>query len=135
MNLIRAAALAATALLALAGCESAPVKEATREVKSLFQGKGGEEDLAAGIREYEDGNYREAETRLQAALGAGLKAKTDQAKAHKYLAFTYCVTNREKPCRDEFRRALDADPGFDLSPAEAGHPIWGPVFRSVKGKK
>ena len=21
---------------------------------------------------------------------------------------------------------------FDLTPAEAGHPIWGPVFRAVK---
>ena len=23
-------------------------------------------------------------------------------------------------------------PKFDLEPAEAGHPIWGPVWRSVK---
>ncbi|HEX9181334.1 MAG TPA: TssQ family T6SS-associated lipoprotein [Burkholderiales bacterium] len=135
MNLSRAAAVAAAALLVLAACESAQVKEATREVKSLFQGKGGEQDLSAGIREYEEGNYREAETRLQAALEAGLKAKGDQVKAHKYLAFTYCVTSREKPCRDEFRKALDVDPGFELTAAEAGHPIWGPVFRSVKGKK
>jgi Tfp pilus assembly protein PilF len=133
LNPARAAALAV--LLALAACESAPVKEATREVKSLFQGKGGEQDLSAGVREYEEGNYHEAQARLQAALDAGLKARPDQVKAHKYLAFTYCVTNREKQCRDEFRRALDVDPGFELTQAEAGHPIWGPVFRSVKTKK
>jgi hypothetical protein len=36
------------------------------------------------------------------------------------------------PCRDEFRAALDIDPSMQLEPAEAGHPVWGPVFRSVK---
>jgi Tfp pilus assembly protein PilF len=135
LNLIRAVAITVAMLLVLAACESAPVKDATRKVESLFQGKGGEQDLSAGIREYEEGNYREAETLLQAALDAGLKSRADQVKAHKYLAFTYCVTNREKQCRDEFRRALDVDPGFDLTAAESGHPIWGPVFRAVKGKK
>ncbi|HEX6829422.1 MAG TPA: TssQ family T6SS-associated lipoprotein, partial [Burkholderiales bacterium] len=119
MNPARAAAMAA--LLLLAACESAPVREA----KSLFQSKGGEQELSAGVREYEEGNYREAQTRLQKALETGLSSKADQATAHKYLAFTYCVTSREKQCRDEFRKALDADPGFELSPAEAGHPIWG----------
>jgi Tfp pilus assembly protein PilF len=133
VNPTRAAAFAV--LLALTACESAPVKEATREVKALFQPRGGEQDLAAGIREYEEGNYREAESRLQSAVEAGLKSRADQVKAHKHLAFTYCVTNRERQCRDEFRKALEVDPGFELSQAEAGHPIWGPVFRSVKGKK
>jgi hypothetical protein len=38
-------------------------------------------------------------------------------------------------CRDEFRKALDLDPSFDLRENEAGHPIWGPAFRSVKAKK
>ena len=36
-------------------------------------------------------------------------------------------------CRDEFRRALAVDPALELAPAEAGHPVWGPIFRSVKG--
>jgi len=26
------------------------------------------------------------------------------------------------------------NPSFDLTPAEAGHPVWGPVFRSAKSK-
>jgi hypothetical protein len=38
-------------------------------------------------------------------------------------------------CREEFRKALTMDPSLELSPAEAGHPVWGPVFRSLKGKK
>ena len=32
----------------------------------------------------------------------------------------------------QYEKALEVDPKFDLGPAEAGHPIWGPVFRNVK---
>jgi hypothetical protein len=38
-------------------------------------------------------------------------------------------------CRDEFRKVLEIDPSFDLRDDEAGHPTWGPVFRSVKARK
>jgi hypothetical protein len=65
-------------------------------------------------------------------LSICLDAGSDQARAHKYLAFITCVSGREKSCRDEFRKAFDADPSFNLAAAEVGHPIWGPVFRSVK---
>jgi len=92
----------------------------------------GERELARAIKSYEEGDYKNASRQFQAALDLGLDAKADQATAHKYLAFMVCVSGREKPCRDEFRKALDADPGFELGPAEVGHPIWGPVFRSVK---
>ena len=95
----------------------------------------GEPDLNKGIRSYEDGEYKTSAKQLQAALDLGLDAKRDQAKAHKYLAFINCVSGREKSCRDEFRKALDADPKFDLEPAEAGHPVWGPVLRSVKAER
>lgn len=137
MNAARFFALAALAALALlaAGCESPQVRKVTDEAGALFQSNRGELDLNAGIKEYEEGNYREAQARLQAALDAGLKNKADKVKAHKYLAFTNCVTDREAKCRDEFRKALDIDPTFDLTVAEAGHPTWGPVFRSVKGRK
>src|SRR5574341_1484123 len=87
MRDFRLLAVAALALLG-AGCESAPV----REIKSMFQDKG-EPELAAGVKDYEEGNYKNAEVHLQAALDSGLKARADQVKAHKYLAFTYCVTN------------------------------------------
>jgi Tfp pilus assembly protein PilF len=120
--------LAATAL-ALAGCESAPV----REIRALFQAHKGEPDLAAGIRSYEDGRYTESARQLQSALNAGL-SRPDQVKAHKYLAFIHCSAGRERACREEFRRALAVDPDFELAAAEAGHPIWGPVFRSEKAR-
>lgn len=116
---------------ALAGCESAPV----REIKSIFQPSKAEQDLAAGIKQYEDGEYGEAARLLQASLDQGLSGKSDQVKAHKYLAFIHCVSNRQAMCREEFRLALKIDPSFELAANEAGHPIWGPAFRSVRGRR
>ena len=94
-----------------------------------------EQELEKGIRSYEDGDYKASAKQLQSALDLGLEAKRDQAKAHKYLAFMNCVTGREKKCRSEFNKALDADPKFELEPAEAGHPVWGQVLRSVKAER
>jgi hypothetical protein len=112
----------------LAGCASQ-----VQQVKGIFQSKG-EPQLEAGIREYEDGRYKEALSTLQSALAAGLGAN-DQVVANKYLAFISCVSARERQCRAYFSRALELNPSFELTPAEAGHPIWGPVFRSVKARR
>jgi hypothetical protein len=95
--------------------------------------KGGEQKLLAGIKDYEDGNYKDAEIRIQEALTKGLAEKKDQVEAHKYLAFIHCVSGRNKACADEFKKALELDPNFQLQAAEAGHPLWGPVYSSVKG--
>ena len=62
-------------------------------------------------------------------------SRPDRVKAHKYLAFIACVSSQQLTCREEFGIALELDPKFDLAPAEAGHPIWGPVFKSVKAKQ
>ncbi len=91
-----------------------------------------EQELGKGIKSYEDGDYKSAARQLQAALNFGLSTPSDKVKAHKYLAFIHCVSSRIAACRDEFRKALAEDPQFALEPAEAGHPIWGPVFRNVK---
>ncbi len=87
--------------------------------------------LRAGVRLYENGAYAESAKSLQAALDQGLATK-ERARAHKYLAFIHCASSREQLCREEFRKALADDPSLDLAPAEAGHPIWGPIFRAVK---
>ena len=92
----------------------------------------GEQELERAVKSYEEGAHKNAARQFQAALDFGLNAKADRATAHKYLAFIVCVSGREKSCRDEFRKALDVDPSFELGPAEIGHPVWGPVFRSVK---
>jgi Tfp pilus assembly protein PilF len=87
--------------------------------------------LQAALRQYEEGEYDESAKNLQVAIDQGLAAK-ERAKAHKHLAFIHCASNRERQCREEFRRALAVDPSLELAPAEAGHPVWGPLFRSVK---
>jgi len=89
-------------------------------------------ELQGGIASYENGNYKLAARQIQAALNQGLVSAASQAKAHKYLAFMHCVGGRQRLCREEFAKALEADPAFELSPAEAGHPTWGPVFRKLK---
>jgi hypothetical protein len=91
----------------------------------------GDVELAAGIRVYERGRFADAASYLQRSLDLGLR-DSDQVVAHKYLAFIHCTSGREAQCRDEFRLALALNPSFSLNAAEAGHPTWGPVFRSVK---
>jgi Tfp pilus assembly protein PilF len=126
--------LVAVLAVVLAGCESAPIKSIQREFKNLFQTHKGAQDFANGIRQYDDANYSEAARFLQSGLDQGLRTD-DQVKAHKYLAFIHCVSGREQRCRDEFRAALKIDPSFELAANEAGHPIWGPAFRSAKGRR
>jgi len=87
--------------------------------------------LLAGIAAYDDGKHREAAKLLRSAFPK--LSRVEQVEAHKYLAFIECSLSRNSQCRDEFRKALSLDPAFDLTPAEAGHPLWGPIFRSVKG--
>lgn len=128
-------ALVTTLAAVLAGCESAPIKGIQEGISNLFQGGKGEQDLASGIKQYEDGKYADASRLLQSSLDQGLASKSDQVSAHKYLAFIHCVSGRDARCRDEFRAALRTDPSFELAANEAGHPIWGPVFRSVKARR
>ena len=93
----------------------------------------GPPQLVAGIQAYEDGKYREASKILRGALPR--LGKADQVQAHKYLAYIDCTSGRTNQCLNVFAKALKFDPAFELEPAEAGHPAWGPVFRSVKKKR
>ena len=90
------------------------------------------ENLDLGLRQYERCEYEDAAKSLGASLDHGLLTKPEQSTARKYLAFIHCVSNREAQCREEFRKALEIDPAFSLGAAEAGHPIWGPIFRNVR---
>jgi tetratricopeptide (TPR) repeat protein len=90
------------------------------------------EQLALGIKQYEAGDFDNAIKSLTLSLDHGLLSKAEQSNARKYLAFTHCVSNRETQCRDEFRKAFEINPDFSLTPAEDGHPIWGPVYRNVR---
>ncbi len=97
----------------------------------MFLSLSGSSALSAGLTQYEAGDYAESAKNLQGAINLGVPDKP-RANAHKHLAFIHCASNRERQCRDEFRKALAVDPALDLTPAEAGHPVWGPIFRSVK---
>jgi Tfp pilus assembly protein PilF len=119
-------ALLVALLAALAGCSSDG-----RSGMPLFQSSRGEPVLVAGLRQYEEGQYNRAAMNLESALDLGL-TEEESAKAHKHLAFIHCAQGREGPCRDEFRKALAIDPALELSPAESGHPVWGPIFRTTK---
>jgi len=122
--------LAAALALALAACGTEP----GRKLQELLQPSKGQAALDEGLRQYEDGAYAESAKNLQGAIDQGL-TDAQRAEAHKHLAFIHCASTRERQCRDEFRKALAVDPALDLAPAEAGHPIWGPVFRSVKAAR
>lgn len=114
---------------ALVGCGMAFALAACAAVP-----RAGESELAAGIRLYESGSFENASQFLQRGIDRGLRAE-DQVVAHKYMAFIHCALGREEQCRIEFRSALAIAPSFDLSAAEAGHPTWGPAFRSVKANR
>ena len=126
-------ALALALAVVLSGCSAPPLDELQAKLKqlafALFASRA-QAALAVALRHYEDGDYAAAESGLQGALEQGLP-RGDQVVAHKHLAFIHCAAKRNLQCRSEFQLALQADPRADLDPAEAGHPAWGPVFRSL----
>jgi Tfp pilus assembly protein PilF len=128
-------ALAADPAMKLEAAEAGhPVWGPTFRSVSGGPALGGTSALGAALKQYEDGYYEESAKSLQEAINLGVPEK-QRANAHKHLAFIHCSSSRERECRDEFRKALAADPALDLAPAEAGHPIWGPIFRSLKAGK
>ncbi|HET9651964.1 MAG TPA: TssQ family T6SS-associated lipoprotein [Usitatibacter sp.] len=138
---VRIAGLVCMLLLA-AGCaqmqellqkkEEAPSRPAVPQISEDELRSRAQQQLADGVKQYDSGEYEAAIRSLGASLDHGLLSKADQSRARKYLAFSYCVTSHEPQCRAEFRKAFEINPDFTLSPAEDGHPIWGPVYRSVR---
>jgi len=132
---MRAAVLSSLLFAIVAGgcanlMPAAPAAAPPVSVATLYQ-QPGERALIMGLSLYDQGVFERAEQSFQQALRLGLKDRRDVAAAHKYLAFVACAFNRLDECATHFRSALAADPGFGLSDSEAGHPIWGPVFKRV----
>jgi Tfp pilus assembly protein PilF len=100
----------------------------------IFRSMSGPSAFSTGLKQYEEGEYAESAKNLQGAIDLGIPEK-QRANAHKHLAFIHCASSRVGQCRDEFRKALAIDPALELAPAEAGHPVWGPIFRSLKAGK
>lgn len=114
--------------------EPAPKKPEPAEKPQTPAVRKAEQELGQGIRHYEEGDYRNAAGNFQNALDAGLLSPGDKVTAHKFLAFIYCVAGEKMACRAEFKKVVSLNPKFVLTPAEAGHPIWGPIFKEVKAE-
>lgn len=121
------AAIASAAWLLSACVQAPPAPVGVVDVSA----RPAERALIAGLRAYDDAQYDTAEKHFRNALAAGLAAPKDRAEAHKRLAFIHCAAARLADCEAEFRQARAADPAFALDAAEAGHPVWGPVYRRL----
>ena len=136
IRFMRCTAIAATLLAA--ACAEMPRlggdanKPAAPQITESSLRERAQQQVADGVKQYDAGDYDNAVKNLTSSLEHGLLSKAEQARARKYLAFSHCVSGRETPCRDEFRKAFEIYPEFALSPAEDGHPIWGPVYRGVR---
>jgi hypothetical protein len=152
-------AVAAVLLVVLAGCQSpAPVEGpkpqrvgapeprpgpvvATVPIKSppasIPIPTASDRALADGMGLYDAGDFNGAIKRLLGAKeiwddATTPDAVTHQLAAHKYIAFSYCVTNRRAECRKQFVHAIKLNPGFNLEAVEKTHPVWGPEFDRAK---
>jgi len=129
--------LLAGVFLLLSGCAqltSEPSSDRVEATGSVAQPSPGRPFFERGLQAYDEGKYDLATAQFRSALEQGLVIP-DWLSAHKHLAFVYCVNGRERQCSEEFRKALEVDPGFELDPAEVGHPLWGPVFKRVKASR
>ncbi len=118
-------------LVALVGCAAPPPAAPPSSGLAELMERPGERALIEGIRLYDDGQYTLAEAALRRALSIGLVSARDKASSHKLLAFITCTSQRLAECETQFRAARAAEPGFALNRSEAGHPLWGPVYRKV----
>ena len=124
------AALASTAWILTACAQVAPAAPiGLLDVTA----RAAEQALLGGLRAYDEAQYETAEQKFRQALAAGLVSPRDRAEAHKRLAFLDCAAARLQACEQEFRLARQADPRFVLDASEAGHPVWGPVYRALAG--
>lgn len=115
----------------LLGCAETPKPAPESGGLAELMERPAEKALLEGIRAYDDGLYARAEESLRGALAAGLSSARDRATAHKLLAFITCTSERVAACETEFKQARAADAAFALSRSEAGHPVWGPVYRAT----
>lgn len=91
-----------------------------------------EQLLADGSELYEKGDFKAAIRKLTAARDSFADTSAEMQTSLKYLAFSYCVTGQRSLCKAQFVALLKIAPDFQLSRAEAGHPLWGPVFKDSR---
>jgi hypothetical protein len=110
-------------------------REAANARKSVFTPRGkGEATLQDGLIKYDSGDYVSAARLLQASLNEGLEGKELRVRAMKHIAFSLCLQEKWRDCREAFVKIYDVEPEFDLTPAEAGHPSWTRTFAGAKAQ-
>lgn len=92
----------------------------------------GRKTLDRAVALFEQGKFAESMRLLQESPELLADGPQVRVQALKTLAFAQCVTGRRPACRRSFDAALALDPAFELAPAEAGHPSWGPEFERAK---
>jgi len=132
LNNNKSVVLVVLCALALGGCATVVSCDDGREARWFSSST--DHILNNGIKSYEDGDYTAAMTILQSLLDNQSATNKEKLEAYKYMAFIHCVSSRERLCRESFKKAFELDPNFNLSPAEAGHPVWGPVFSSERNR-
>jgi hypothetical protein len=89
--------------------------------------------LAEGVDIYNQGNnYAAAIKRLQEAKKLASDSVYIQQDADKFTAFSFCLMNLKVRCRQHFVMLLSKDSSYELSNAEANHPMWGATFKEAK---
>jgi hypothetical protein len=116
------------------GCASFKKSETSDSKESKSSEAPSQTPFSLAKKTYEDGKYKKALTEFEEVLKLPDLSLTDQIQAHKYLAFINCLTNKRKQGLIEFKKVLELDPKFELTPAEAGHPMWGQVFKKAKAE-
>ena len=119
-------------LLGLVGCGSTKLVTCEDGRDPLWFSSVSQRMLERGTMSYERGNYAGAMTQLQSVLDYPAATDAEKIESYKLLAFMHCVSGREKMCSDSFKKAIQLNANFELTPAEVGHPVWGPVFRATK---
>jgi hypothetical protein len=105
--------------------EAAPASPTIQKTKP-------EQLLAEGTELYDKGDYKGAIRKLLLARDSADEASATKQDSLRLLAFSYCVTGQRPLCKTQFGSLLKIAPDFQLSRAEAGHPLWGPVFKEAK---
>ena len=128
MRVVKVAIASAAGLLLAACMQAPPAPVGLLDVS----GRPAEKALLDGLKAYDDAQYESAERHFRQALGLGLASAKDRAEAHKRLAFIHCAGGRLAECEAEFRLARQSDRAFALDKSEAGHPVWGPVYKKLQ---
>jgi hypothetical protein len=95
-------------------------------------GSEAQQRLAEGIAQFDQGDYVTAIRTLLTSDEIWRASLATQVTARKYVAFSHCLSDRPRLCKQSFAELLRMAPDFRLAAAEAGHPQWGAVFEQAR---